>query len=46
MVSWGGTRRDLYTNRSYDEACDICEDYNWQFSPDGGYVWDLELAEM
>lgn len=46
MVSWGGLRRDMYTEVSYDDAVDICEDYGWQVAPDGGYVWDLEIAEM
>lgn len=45
MKSWGGTVRDLCTNLSYEEALDICEGYGWQFDPDGGYVWDLEIEE-
>lgn len=45
MKSWGGTRRDYMTGLSYEEAREICESYGWEVSPDGGYVWDLEIEE-
>ena len=45
MTSWGGTRCDMFTDLSYEEAYGICESYGWQASPDGGYVWDLEIEE-
>ena len=45
MSSWGGTRRDMFTDLTYEEAYAICESYGWQASPDGGYVWDLEIEE-
>ena len=45
MRSWGGTRRDMYTGLTEKEAFDICESYNWVASPDGGYIWDLEIEE-
>ena len=46
MSSWGGTKQDMYTGLTYDEALEICKDYDWQVAPDGGYVWDLEIEEM
>lgn len=45
MTSCGGTCRDMYTGLTYEEACEICEYYDWQVAPDGGYVWDLEIEE-
>lgn len=36
---------DLCTGLSYDEAVEICEDYGWEYAPDGGFVWDLEIEE-
>lgn len=45
MTSWGGTRRDMYTGLTYEEAHEICEGYGWQVAPDDGYVWDLEIEE-
>ena len=46
MRSWGGVKRDMYVNLTRAEAMEICEDYDWQVAPDGGYVWDLEIEEM
>ena len=46
MKSWGGTVRDMYTNLTYQEAHEICEDYGWEVAPDGGYVWDLDIEEV
>ena len=46
MVSWGGVRKDMFSDLSYANALEICEDYGWQVAPDGGYVWDLEIEEM
>lgn len=46
MSSWGGTKRDMYTNLTHAEALEICEDYGWRVAPDSGYVWDLEIEEM
>ena len=45
MTSWGGTRCDMFTDLSYEEAYELCESYGWQASPNGGYVWDLEIEE-
>ena len=45
MCSMGGTRQDMYTGLSYDEAFDICENFGWIACPDGGYVWDLDIVE-
>ncbi len=46
MVSWGGTKHDFASDLSYDEALQICEDNNWEYSYEpGGYVWDLEIEE-
>lgn len=45
MTSWGGTRKDMFTGLSYEEALEICEGYGWVASPDGGYEWDLEIEE-
>ena len=46
MVSMGGTRRDMFTDLSYENALELCESYGWMACPDGGYVWDLEIEEM
>jgi len=46
MVSTcGNVRRDMYKGLTEQEATDICEEYGWQVSPDGGYVWDLDIVE-
>ena len=45
MCSLGGTRRDMYTGLTEEEAIEICEDFGWTACPDGGYVWDLEIVE-
>ena len=45
MCSMGGTRQDMYTGLTEQEAIDICEEYGWEVSPDGGYVWDLDYIE-
>lgn len=45
MVSMGGTRQDMFTGLTYENAQKICEDYGWEVAPDGGYVWDLEIEE-
>ena len=44
MSSWGGTKKDLCTDITYEEALEICENYGWEI--DEGYVWDLEIDEM
>ena len=46
MKSWGGTKKDMYTDLTEEEAIEICEGYGWEVAPDGGYVWDLEVEEM
>lgn len=46
MTSWGGTCRDMYTGMTYNEAYEVCENYQWQVCYDGGYVWDLEIEEV
>ena len=45
MCSMGGTKKDMYTGKTYKEALEICEFYGWEACPDGGYVWDLEIEE-
>ena len=45
MVSLGGTRRDMYTGLTEEEAIEICESYGWEVDPEGGYVWDLDIVE-
>ena len=46
MTSMGGTRVDMFTDLTYDNAVAICEDYGWVACPDDGYVWDLEIEEV
>ena len=43
----GTVKHDLFVQRSYEEAQEICEDYGWQFAPDGegSFVWDLEIEQ-
>lgn len=45
MTSMGGTRQDMFTGLSFQNAQEICDDYGWEVAPDGGYVWDLEIEE-
>ena len=45
MVSMGGTRRPMYSGLTEAEAEEICEGYGWEVSPEGSYVWDLEIEE-
>lgn len=45
MRSWGGVKKDAFRNLTEKEAYELCEDYGWTISPDGGYVWDLEIEE-
>lgn len=45
MYSMGGTEETMYSGLPEEEAIRICEDYGWQVSPDGGYVWDLDIEE-
>ena len=45
MVSMGGTRKDMYTGLTEQEAVDLCESMGWTACPNGGYVWDLEVVE-
>lgn len=47
MVSMGGTRRDMFTGLTSENALEICEGYGWEVAPDGpgSYVWDLEIEE-
>ena len=43
----GRVKRDMYLDKTYGEALEICEAYGWEVSPDGpgGFVWDLEIEE-
>lgn len=43
----GSVKHDLCTGISHEEAFEICEDYGWEYTPDGpgGFVWDLEIEE-
>lgn len=43
MYSCGGTRRELTSFDTYEEALAFCEDNHWVF--DAGYIWDLEIEE-
>ena len=45
MSSWGGTKHDFAVGLSEKEAVELCDSYGWEYSEDGGYVWDLEIEE-
>lgn len=47
MHSGGGTTRGFMDGfRTYEEAYQVCESYNWVFSEEvGGFEWDLEIVE-
>lgn len=45
VMKAGSVSSEMYSNLSYEEAVEICEYYEWQVSPDGGFVWDLEIEE-
>lgn len=46
MTSWGGTRRDMFTDLTYENALELCESYDYVVCSDGGYEWELEIEEM
>ena len=41
----GRVKKEMYTGLDQATAEEICEGYDWQVSPDGGFVWDLEIEE-
>ena len=41
----GSVKRDMYTGLDEAMAEEICKDFGWEASPDGGFVWDLEIEE-
>ena len=43
----GSVKYDMYTDLTYEEAIEVCEDYGWVVRPDGdgGFEWDLEIEE-
>ncbi len=41
----GRVKKDMYTGLDQATAEEICEGYDWQVAPDGGFVWDLEIEE-
>lgn len=46
LESWGGTRKVLIEDMSYDDALEFCESYNWEYCMDGGYIWDMIIDEQ
>ena len=34
MTSWGGIRRDMFTDLTYQNALELCESYDWVACPD------------
>lgn len=46
VMKAGSVSSEMCSNLFYEEAVAICEYYGWQISPDGGFVWDLEIEEM
>ena len=42
-ISWGGVKKTLYDDLTYAQAVRFCDENNWEWSPDGGYVWDLDI---
>ena len=41
----GSVKKDMYTGLDEKTAEEICDGYNWEVAPDGGFVWDLEIEE-
>lgn len=46
LESWGGTRKVLIEDMSYDDALEFCESYNWEYCMNGGYIWDMIIDEQ
>ena len=38
-------RRTVISGVTEEEAIRFCDDNNWEYAPDGGFVWDLEIEE-
>ena len=46
LESWGGTKKEFMNDLTEKEAVEICESLNWVYeSPEGRYIWDLEIEE-
>ena len=45
LKSWGGVKHDFMTGLTMEKAEEIAESYNWQWSEDGGYIWDIWIEE-
>ena len=45
-TSLDGTRRDMFTDLTYQTALELCEIYDWIVRLDGGSKWELEIEEM
>lgn len=46
VMKAGSVSSEMYPNLSCEEVVEIREYYGWQISPDGGFVWDLEIEGM
>lgn len=45
MHSGGGTDRLLFDGLTFEEANELCEQYNWELVDENCFVWDLSIEE-
>lgn len=46
LETWGGTRKVYCEDLTYENALEFCESCNWEMCIDGGYIWDMVIAEQ
>lgn len=44
-MSNGYKRQDYCGGLTFNEAVDICEEYNWIWQDCDGVIWDLDIVE-
>lgn len=45
MSSGGGTTYNYMSGLSWKDANEICDNMNWEFCDENGFVWSLDIEE-
>lgn len=45
QMSSCSVRKDYVGGLTEREAIDICEEYNWEYMDENGFVWSLDYVE-
>lgn len=45
MQSAGGCERDLFHYDTFAGAMVFCQEHQWSFKDENGFVWDLEIRD-